>query len=235
MKQDAGSQIGQSNVEVALLLVMVAVVSMLILPVVGVRLDGVFCQVVGVFSANAGKGCALAPSVIFSDDFSKDSAGWSFLNGKWRLCDGRLCAGPSGEFRALAKGSNAKDYTVSVDALLNKGSGYGLFFRASGDKKINGYSFQYEPGSGKGQFIMRKWVNGAQVYPPIATAKPPANYQWTNTPRHVDLTVKGNTFTAKIDGQTVLVGKDATYSSGQAGLRVWSSQASFDNFKVTAP
>jgi fructan beta-fructosidase len=225
---------GQSNVEIALLLVMVALVAVVILPTVGVRLDTVICQVAGGFGMNTEQGCTVGSQVSFSDDFSKDAGQWDFLRGKWKFCSGRLCAASGSEYRAFAKNSDGADYTISADAILDKGNGYGIFFRASGGKKLNGYSFQYDPGYGGGKFIMRKWINGAEIWPPFATASPPPGYRWSGVERHVEVTTSGNTFTAKIDGQVVLTGKDSTYKSGQAGLRVRSpSQASFDNFKVT--
>lgn len=225
---------GQSNTEIALLLVMVAIAAIAVLPMVGVRLDAVFCQIVGGLGVNTGQGCALSNQVTFSDDFSKDAGLWNFLKGNWKLCNGRLCAASDTESRAFAKNSDGSDYTISADAILDKGNGYGIFFRASGGKNFNGYSFQYDPGYGGGKFIMRKWVNGTELWPPFATASPPSGYRWSGVERHVEITTSGNTFTAKIDGQTVLTGKDSTYTSGQAGLRVWTpSQASFDNFKVT--
>lgn len=236
MRHNVHSQAGQSYVEVGLLLVMIALVLILVLPLVGVRLDAMLCQVVGAFGGNTSNGCALISRVLASDDFGANSGLWNFLTGSGQLCDGRLCASTSNEFRAMMSGSQAGDSTIGVDATLMKGNGYGIFFRASEGVRFNGYTFQYDPGYGGGQFIMRKWVNGTEIWPPFATASPPANYQWTNVQRHVEVTTQGNTFTAKIDGQVVLTGKDSTYASGQAGLRTWSgSQASFDNFKVTSP
>lgn len=229
-------QIGQSNIEVALLLVMVVVVALVILPIVGVQLDVILCRIVGVLGVNLGEGCTLGSRVVFNDEFAKNTGLWDYLAGMFQLCDGRLCNATSAEHRAMAKGTQGTDYTVSVDAQLDKGNGYGIFFRASEGKNFNGYSFQYDPGYGGGQFIMRKWVNGTEIWPPFAAATPPSNYQWRGTERHVDVLVKGDTFTAKVDGQVVLVGKDASYANGQAGLRVWTGgQASFDNFKVTMP
>jgi Flp pilus assembly pilin Flp len=239
MKHNFSNQRGQANVEVALLLVMVAIVSVLILSVVGVRLDSLFCTIVSGVSGGKGQTCGLAltQGTLFSDDFSKNSNAWNWWMGNWELCDGRLCTKDSNEHRAIAKGTDGKDYTISVDAVLESGKGYGIFFHASGSNdKLNGYTFQYDPGYGGGQFIMRKWVNGYEMSPPIAAASAPVNYKWNDVQRNVQVVAQGDTYTAKIDGQTILVGKDSTYTSGQAGLRVWyPSEANFDNFKVTTP
>ena len=80
---------------------------------------------------------------------------------------------------------------------------------------------------------MRKWFNWYELWPPFAAAKPADGFEWHNTERQVDVEVEGDVFTAKVDGEEVLVGTDDSYPEGSAGIRAWSSsQACFDNFKV---
>jgi hypothetical protein len=229
-------ELGQSNLEIALLLLMVIVVAVLALPILGVNLNAIYCQVASGLGTVSAEGCMVGNQVLFSDDFAKTSGVWNFLTGNWQLCNGKLCALNGAENRAFANNAKCTDCTISVDSLLDKGNGYGIFFRTSGGANFNGYDFQYDPGYSGGQFIMRKWVNGTEIWPPFAATAAPPNYQWTGVERHVEVTTKGNVFTAKIDGKVVLTGQDSTYTSGQTGLRVWSpGQASFDNFKVTTP
>lgn len=235
MRQPAhDSENGQSLVEYLLVLVLVVVVVIGALRLLGVSLGSLFCSPIQAIGIQASGICSAGGQFIFNDDFGGGLDNWRLDRGKnWREEDGQLCAGPGGEHRAFANNSSGGDYTVSVNANLSSGPGYGVFVRASG-ARLNGYTFQYEASAGGGQFTIRKWVNGYQVSPPIATSKPPKGFQWRDTTRQIDVTANGNTFEAYVDGQKVVTGTDSTYSTGGAGLRTWSgSQACFDNFQVS--
>jgi len=231
------SERGQSLVELALLLVLIALVALGILRLLGVSVADVFCQVVTGIGLQTGL-CPGGSGPLFSDDFSGDLSNWEFLRGNnWSQENEQLCVGRGGEHRALALDSDATDYTVAVDALLTRGNGYGVYFRASTDDlgRLQGYIFQYDPGYGSGQFLYRQWVNGYERSP-FARGAPPAGFEWLGTERHIEVVVQGNTFTARVDGETVLVAQDDAWTSGQAGLRTWDgTDVCFDNFTVTAP
>lgn len=227
---------GQGLTEYALLLTAVALTAVAILSLLGIRLSDVICQVAEGIGAEA-----ICDDLLFADDFSQGLDKWRSFYGQgksWTITDDdnpQLChTGSSGDF-LLANDSKSADYTISTDAAISKGNGYGVLFRTSENEKgrIEGYTFQYDPGYGGGQFIMRKWVNGYELYPPFAIAKPPAGFNWHNVDRQIEVDVIGGVFTARIDGTEVLVGKDDSYPEGGAGLRTWSgSQACFDNFSV---
>lgn len=232
---------GQSAVEYALLLVVVALVVIGVLQVLGVSLRDVFCQITNAMGLEVAS-CP-ANGAIFADDFSGDLDNWAFdRGGDWEQVDDQLCAGPGGEHRAYVKDLNVEDYTVSVDALLEQGNGYGLFFRAN-DRNVNGYTFQYDPGYGRpGAFIFRRWINGREMSPFRPYQSAPDGYQWYGTKRRVEIQVRGNELTARIDGQVVArVNDDAeppvpVYNDGTVGLRTWSNTVvCFDNFQVTIP
>ncbi len=227
---------GQSLVEVALILALVALVAIALLQLFGVSLGDVFCRVVIGIGVESDL-CTVDSGAIFRDDFGGDLSGWDLLMGnRWEQRDGQLCAGP-GHHRAVAPGSNGGDYAVSVDANLERGWGYGIFFRTSFDDngRLQGYIFQYDPGYGSGAFLYRRWVNGYETSP-FARHYPAGGYQWFGASRHIEITVSGNTMTTRIDGETVLVAQDDTFQSGQAGLRTWaSSTVCFDNLVVTTP
>jgi hypothetical protein len=142
-----------------------------------------------------------------------------------------LLGGP-GEGRIFHVNLSQGDYTITVNgAVLNQGNGYGIWFRATNVEKVNGYTFQYDPGHGYGAFIMRKWVNGNELSP-FAVAYAPG-YNWTTTPRQVQIVAKGNTFTAYVDGKQVLQGTDSTYTQGGVGFRTWdNTTARFGNISV---
>jgi Flp pilus assembly pilin Flp len=184
------------------------------------------------------------PKVLFATNFDGppglEKRAWDMQGKSWQIKHGELQVGfPKGadaEHRTFLKGGGDwKNYTVRLDANLLQGKGYGVFVRASGPP-LTGYSFQYDPGFGGGQFLFRKWVNGYEIWPPFAAASPPKGYPWYDRTRRVEVSVHGSTMTATIDGEEVLVGSDDTYDAGTAGIRVWPpGRATFDNFEVTEP
>lgn len=172
----------------------------------------------------------------FYDDFADgDTEGWFPAAGKeWRLEDDYYCAGPvKKEHRSFAGNPNWTDYTVTVRAELARGKGFGVYFRATNPKKVNAYIFQYDPGYGIGAFLFRK-VKAGRESRPFAVVRVPRGYNWYHQLRTVSVQVKGDTFTAFVDGQQVLQAKDSTYKNGQIGLRTWwKSEVCFDEVTVT--
>jgi len=198
-------------VEYALLAALVAGVTILILSLLGVSVRDVYCAVAGPLGLD--DVCAH----YLDDSFDGDLSAWDVVKGKWSIEDGQLVGGP-GESRIFAQEMDYDDYTITLDtATLKKGNGYGVYFRATGTPKFDGYSFQYDPGYKA--FILRRWVKGKEERP-FAIARAP-DYPWWNVPRKVQVRVEGDTFTAYVDGEAVLTGVDDTYSEGTVGLRAW--------------
>lgn len=233
-------QKGQSLVEFALLLALVIISVIAILQIMGISVRDVFCQVVNGLGYHT-EACP-GDGVVFWDDFSNGLDGWEIDRGNnWRIDDGELCAGPGVEHRAYAIDTEGGDYTVSMDATLKSGSGYGVYFRAN-DSAVNGYTFQYDRGYGTpGAFIFRKWVNGREMSPFRPWSPAPDGYQWYNVKRRVVVTVRGNTYTATIDGVQVATAVDNEappvpfFADGRVGLRTWNAEACFDNVQITVP
>jgi hypothetical protein len=185
---------------------------------------------------------AVQSASIFQDHFRNNgnlnADAWKTQGSTWQVQNGRLSVGfptSTQEDKAIARDSSGSNCAITLNAELFAGNGFGVIFRESGDPaSMNGYTFQYDPGYQGGQFIMRKWINGVEIWPPFVAVSPPAGYQWQGVDRQIEVDAAGSTFTAMIDGKTVLTGSDSTYSSGAAGLRVWAGgQASFANFSVT--
>lgn len=214
---------GQGLAEYALILALVVLGVILILSLVGFDVQGAYCRVV------SSVGLSQACGAYFSDDFN-DLSQWQIVRGNWQTKDGDLLGGPNEGriFHNLTQG----DYTITVNgAVLNRGNGYGIWFRATNVERVNGYTFQYDPGYDGGAFIMRKWVNGNELRP-FAVARAPG-YNWTGTPRQAQIVAKGNTFTAYVDGKQVLQGSDSTYTQGGVGFRTWNgTTARFGNITV---
>jgi fructan beta-fructosidase len=172
-----------------------------------------------------------ATESLFTTGFD-NMDGLTPLKGKWALKDGTLVDQGNGEHR-LAFGDTAwTDYTTTVRATLAEGQGYGIYYRADGNKKITGYCFQYDPGYKKGSFVVRKVVNGKQTAP-IQRVAIPGGFPVYGQSHEVSVSVVGDRHVIRIDGETVLDFADASFSSGAAGLRTWSkSAAAFESATV---
>jgi fructan beta-fructosidase len=219
---------GQGLIEYAIVLALVAVTTGLTLKATGTNLKSTFCDITAGLGAEAGA-CG---GSLFQDDFTGDSlSDWVVQKGKWYPEDGKLCGGP-GEGQ-IYKDLPASDYTINIrGATLEKGDGFGVFFRASDYKKVNGYSFQFDPGYGSGEFIMRKWARGNE-FSPFAREKPSGSFNWHKVPHDVSLEVKGDTFSVYIDDELVVEGSDSTYTEGGVGLRTWDgTRVCFDSISV---
>jgi hypothetical protein len=159
---------------------------------------------------------------------------WSVAQGQFSIQDGIIRNTKTGEGRAFTKDFNGTDYSVDIRvAQLQNGDGYGVWFRAdpNAPNGVNGYTFQYDPGYGGGEFIIRKWVNGSEKGPFARTSA--KGFDWNN-PHNIKVNAVGDTFTAYVDGKPVLTGKDSTYSSGTAGLRTWDgTHATFEDYTIS--
>jgi Flp pilus assembly pilin Flp len=217
-------QQGQGMTEYMLLLVLLAVVVILVLRIGGVTLKQVFCKTI----TSLGGKPALCSNALFQDDFN-NLKNWQIVNGNWQSINGQLCGG-GGEGRIFSPISGATDYVVNLNgATMTKGNGYGLYFRSSNVSKVNGYSFQFDPGYG--EYILREWYQGNEFSNPIARYKP-TSPSWNST-HNVQIIVRGSTYTASVDGKQVFQISDPSYTMGGIGLRTWdSTQVCFDSISV---
>lgn len=225
MKRLDWGKTGQSMTEITILLALVAAVAISGFMLTGEGTRDALCRVASAFGSTCGD--------LFRDDFSNLN-NWTIQNGRWQIREERLCIdGPGRIYRSFDR----SDYVIDVSlARLTRGNGYGLFFRDSGGPKFNGYSFQYDPGYGRGAFIIRKWINGNELAVPIARVDAPAGYDWYGSDRTVRLEVRGNTFVASIDGQPVVQARDSSFDQGGIGFRSWdASSACFDDVSVRRP
>jgi hypothetical protein len=224
-KKNKGMFPAQGLVEYVLILALVVAVGAMTLKLTGTSISEVFCKVV----SGLGFSSQYCDSAYCQSSFDSLDGWQSVRNMGWEVRDGKLCntsnLGQNYLFNECSMQNLPDDYTVKISgATLAKGNGYGLFFRLQDyDSTPNGYAFQYDPGLG-GAFVVRKWVNGYEINPPIVWKKVP-NYTWLGTDRDLEVQVKGDTFTAFADGQEVLTFTDPNYKSGGIGLRTWDSTA----------
>jgi len=211
--------------EITILLGLVAAVAIASLTLTGEGTRDALCRAAGAFGSNC--------SDLFVDNFAHLD-NWTIQNGRWQVRDGRLCIEGTGR---IYHSLNRSDYVIDINlARISQGNGYGIFFRDSGGPAFNGYTFQYDPGYGKGAFIFRKWINGRELSVPIARVDAPTGYNWYGIDRQVRVEVRGDTFTAFIDGQLVVQARDTTFTQGGIGLRSWdATSVCFDDLRTRRP
>ncbi len=237
---------GQSLIEYLLILALLVVLSAVGLHLTGVETIDLFNRIGAVFGVSADQNPGEStseptdnPNVVYAiDDFS-DLDDWKKITGPqcWKIVGGVLSVAKNTCTSVLMyEPSIPDDYTYTMNtAQLVSGNGYGLMFRlADENSSFSGYSFQVDPGYSN-QLIFRRFDRGSELAVPLASTNFPDGFDAT-VPHQVSVNVVGDTFTAFIDGAQVLTATDSTYTSGTTGLRIWdSSQASFDDFRVSSP
>ena len=158
----------------------------------------------------------------------------------------------SGERRVLAGSPTATNYTVTSNATLNYGSGYGIYVRATVDAgtKLTGYCVQLD--HAYPALIVRLLQSDLELTVPLARVAMPASFDW-NAPHVMGVTVNGNTMGVTMDGSPIInipnlaaaTSAAASNSSGVTtpivaplaggyGLRAWSSsQVTLQQMTVT--
>lgn len=208
-------QKGQGFVEYAILVFILILDVALVLKATGVTVRDLYCTSLEGIGINPN----VCSSAYFHDDFNGSLKGWDAIFGNWHIEDGKLIGSGKG---SMFVDIPAENYMISLkDVLLSKGDGYGVFFRADDYGSVDGYNFQFDPGYGDGEFLMREWANGAE-FSPFDRKKPKKDFDW-NAPHDIDVVVEGDKFTTYIDGTKVSSGKDKTYTEGGVGLRTWDS------------
>jgi hypothetical protein len=156
-----------------------------------------------------------------------------------------------GERRVLAGSPAATNYTVTSNAKLNYGSGYGVYVRATVDSDTNltGYCVQLD--HGYGALLVRFVQNDVELGAPVAQIAMPADFDW-NAPHLLSVGVNGNTMSVTMDGTPLIAIPNlnaAVAAAGNAsgvstppvappaggyGFRAWSqSQVTLQQMTVT--
>lgn len=234
-------QRGQSLLEYALIIALVAVLIALTMNAMGISLADVYSKAVAALEGETGGGddpdCT--PLAVATDD-------WKNLQDKfWR---GGIKQGDDGFYvcplcGGLLPGFSGNDYAidlpgVKVSNVLPSWNGYGVAFRADYQKSgLNGYMFEIERVNKKlpTQIYFSKWVNGKQIKPPLASITAPANFDWDNPP-NMTVKVEGDQMIAYLNGVEVLRASDSTYPEGGAGVIAnMGTQLQFKDFYATRP
>lgn len=157
--------------------------------------------------------------------------------------DGRVDMLTGAGERRVHAGSTASDYTVTSNATLVKGAGYGIYVRANVDSatKLTGYCVQLDHAYGTGQIVVRQISADTELGVPIGRVAVPTGFSWYGVPHTVGVAVRGNTMNITLDGTQALNVPDlatasaasvkyaygttttiAPPSAGGYGVRAWS-------------
>lgn len=234
-------EIGQGIVEYALIMVLISLVTIGGMSAAGVSIRDVYQDVVDAFN---GSGTTQALRNFYADTFDVDGdlsnwtqARWnSYYGGRWRAQDGKL---KSDRFAAaFLDDFGQDDYTLTATGVVfdNQKQVWqgGLLYFRTDPVAEEGYVFEIEKRNRgqDAQIYFRKWSNGYQLDPPLASAPIPAGYDFEN-PTDIQVQVSGDTFTAFMDGEEVLQTSDSTYSSGTVGLASnWGSRMEVDDISI---
>ena len=225
------SERGQGLTEYVLILALTLVTAITAMELTGYSVREVYCNVA---KSLGFEGTCAGKRIYCQDDFENLDK-WVTNWGTFTNQDGKMCTsrGAKNYSNCSTQMPNNTDYSVYVSGTeLTRGNGYGVFFRGTElDGRTNGYILQYDPGWGGGAIIMRKWINGREL-PPFAVKRLPG-YDWYGEAHDIRIDVQGNTFTAYLNGEEILVGQDDTYTEGGIGIRSWdNSQTCIDSITV---
>jgi Flp pilus assembly pilin Flp len=213
---------GQGMIEYAMVLILVAIAVLLAIQLMGGSVSNLYCRMISLFNNQS---CAQT----YCQDSYSNLSGSQMYQGVWNVSTGKLCSPTGGGVifnKCSMSATTPSDYTVALNnASLTAGNGYGIYFRMTNTGSgVSGYAFQYDPGANG--FVIRKWVNGAEIFTPsLAQVSAPAGYNWYGSPHTLSVKVVGNTFTGYLDGVAILTAVDSTYTSGGTGIRTWDSTA----------
>lgn len=128
----------------------------------------------------------------------------------------------TGERRVLTGAPTASDYTITSNATLLSGAGYGVYVRASIDAatRLTGYCVQLDHGYG-GQIVVREVQGDFELSTPIANIPVPAGMVWYGVQHVLVVIVKGNTMNVSLDGSQAINIPDLAAASATAVKSSW--------------
>lgn len=180
-------------------------------------------------------------SVLFADDFSDPSTGWSQYDepGGWsRYEEGGLhiTVRLPELYVWSSAGRSFQDFTVEVDGRLVEGPPdgiYGIIFRLQ--DKDNFYEFDV---SADGFYVLVRYVDGQ--WQPIVDWTETQVIQQGRSLNRLRVDAVGSTIRLYVNGQLLASVTDATFRRGDIALVAGTGEAAgthiaFDNLRVTEP
>ena len=125
------------------------------------------------------------------------------------------------------------DYTFTADVRVDRSRAHvGLYFRNKAEPRGDNYFYTAGVQGLDGGSICRVAAGNFAVI--TAERHRDAVLKWLEWHK-MRIDVRGQRFTAYLDGQPVFTAFDSAHSTGRVGLRSWESICRFRNLKITAP
>lgn len=169
----------------------------------------------------------------FEDNFDDGNAeGWTTYAGVWQVEGGAYTVSKGEGFKAMADGTNFRNFTYEVDVTLNDAvdrANAGAMFRVSnptvGNDNYQGY---YAGISARGEVELGRadynWTTLATKSYPISL----------NKVYKLKIVADGPNIDVYVDGNLLISAKDSVFTEGAIGLRTYRAQATFDNVSAVA-
>lgn len=169
---------------------------------------------------------------FFEDHFDRSyiNDSWQTIDGSWAVTEGKLATASGSGFKALANGIELADGRLGADIRFADRTGdAGLLFRVEsaepGADNVKGYYAGISAGGTGSVFLGRmngSWMELKRAAIPV---NPATDYRF-------EVSMEGSAIKFYVDGELVLEHTDSTYASGSVGVRIYRSQAVYDNFHV---
>ncbi|WP_372814135.1 beta-L-arabinofuranosidase domain-containing protein [Paenibacillus sp.] len=164
----------------------------------------------------------------FDQSYINDN--WEIIEGSWAISSGKLTVPAGRGYKALAKSAELQDFTVETEiSLANRNGDAGLLFRvadaSSGADNVKGYYAGISAGGTGSVFLGRMNNNWTELKRSSITVNPNVTYRFK-------VTAAGPLIRFYVNDALVLEHTDTSYASGKIGVRIYQSEAIYDNLRI---
>jgi Domain of Unknown Function (DUF1080) len=192
---------------------------------------------------------------LFSDPLINNNAGWDLTSkpGEFsvKIVNGSMVLEDDNNklfSELIPGGKNFKDFFLTTDVILSKGTqnnGYGIYIRGASNQNFDIATYYRFEIYGDGSFAIYKGSvdgTGTSTSSFLVNYSQAAAIQKQGKMNHIAISAKGSTMTFIVNGQTLKIITDNTYSSGSIAFFVSNlphttpgAQATFSNIAVYPP
>ncbi len=168
------------------------------------------------------------PVPIYSENFDDGIADdWEVTGGIFDVTDG-VYTSWIGYGYTFHENPAGDDFVINLRARLDRGWGYGIFFRADAEAR-SGYTFQYDPGYGSGKLLLRRWEDGNES----VLYQADFEEDWYGMWRDIAIRAEGDNIVVNLDGAEVFNVIEDEFHGSDFGLRTWGlSKTAFDDISI---
>ncbi len=112
----------------------------------------------------------------------------------------------SGERRVLAGAATGSNYTITSNATLLSGAGYGVYVRSTVNAaaQLTGLCVQLDTGYDGGAIDVREIANDSELSSTLAAVPLPTGFVWDGVPHVLVISVHGDTLNVSLDGVQII-------------------------------